>query len=105
MALFDGISKQTNVNIGVREPKLFYYKVSEVKPIKIFMSTPSNTIDFYFSATLVENNKFAQRNDTDEVYPIFVPRDVRTSNPPDLPNYYSAELDSIGSSALAISKN
>ena len=77
MALFDGINKQTKeVNVNVRDMRFFYYKITDSKPIKIFLSTPSKAINFFVRVRFETKEHFSKRNGT-ELYPAFTARDKR----------------------------
>lgn len=73
MALFDGIVKRTkNINVNIKDARYYHFQISTTQqPIKIFISTPSNLVDFFINAKLINKTEFIYKNKS--AYPSFVP--------------------------------
>ena len=101
MAIFDGISKQTNnIDVSIRDARYYYYRVSQHNTIRIFSMTPSKVVNFFIVAKLVKKDEFAKRNGT-SVYPEFIPKEKRQEHI-GTANEYWTELDSVGTAVLTL---
>jgi len=73
VALFDGITEiVTDVYLYGKVSQYFYFKISAIKTIKIFISSDDVASDFLVVASVVQSDSFIKRSDDQALYPGFI---------------------------------